>query len=48
MLGWSLAFLLIAIIAGALGFGRVAGVATTFAKVLFFVFIIVFLLSLIF
>jgi uncharacterized membrane protein YtjA (UPF0391 family) len=47
MLSWALTFLVIALIAAALGFGGVAGTATGIAKVLFFVFLILFVLSLI-
>ena len=39
MLYWAAVFFIIAIIAGALGFGGVAGAAMTVAKVLFFVFL---------
>lgn len=48
MLSWSLTFLVIALIAAALGFGGIAGTAVGIAKILFFVFIVLFLLSLIF
>lgn len=48
MLTWSLTFLIIALIAAALGFGGIAGTAVGIAKILFFVFIVLFLLSLIF
>jgi uncharacterized membrane protein YtjA (UPF0391 family) len=48
MLGWAIAFLIFALIAGALGFRGAAGMATRFAKVLFFVFLILFVLALIF
>lgn len=47
MLGWALTFLIVALIAGALGFGVVAGTAASIAKILFVVFIILFLISLI-
>jgi uncharacterized membrane protein YtjA (UPF0391 family) len=47
MLGWALLFLIVALIAGAFGFRGVAGMATNFAKLLFFVFLILFVLSLI-
>jgi uncharacterized membrane protein YtjA (UPF0391 family) len=39
MLRWSFAFLIIALIAGALGFTGVAGAASTIAKTLFFFFV---------
>lgn len=48
MLGWALTFLVIAIIAGILGFGMVAGTAAGIAKLLFALFLILFLASLIF
>ena len=47
MLSWALTFLIIALIAAALGFGGIAGTATGIAKVLFLVFIVLFLVSLI-
>jgi uncharacterized membrane protein YtjA (UPF0391 family) len=47
MLSWALTFLLIALIAGALGFGTLSGTAMYFAQVLFFVFLVLFLISLI-
>jgi uncharacterized membrane protein YtjA (UPF0391 family) len=39
-------FLLLALIAGALGFGVVSGLAATIAKVLFILFLVMFLVSL--
>lgn len=47
MLGWALTFFIIAILAAIFGFGGIAAGAATIAKVLFFVFIVLFLLSLI-
>ena len=47
MLGWAITFLIIALIAAALGFGGVAGAATNIAIILFWVFIILFVLGLI-
>jgi uncharacterized membrane protein YtjA (UPF0391 family) len=46
MLNYAVTFLLIAVIAGVLGFGVVAGMAATIAKVLFVVFLVLFLASL--
>jgi uncharacterized membrane protein YtjA (UPF0391 family) len=46
MLGYALTFLLIAIIAGALGFGVIAGTAATIAKVFFVIFLILFIAAL--
>jgi uncharacterized membrane protein YtjA (UPF0391 family) len=48
MLGLVLTFLLIAIIAGVLGFGIIAGTAAFIAKVLFIIFLIGFVISLLF
>lgn len=47
MLSWALTFLIIALIAGVLGFGVVAGTAAWIAKVLFVVFLVLFIVSLI-
>ena len=47
MLSWALTFLVIALIAGVLGFGGIAGAATGIAKILFVAFLILFLVSLI-
>ena len=40
MLGWALTFLVVALIAGVLGFTSIAGAAMGVAKILFFVFLI--------
>ena len=45
MLYWALLFLIVAIIAGVFGFGLVAGTSYAIAKVLFFVFLVVFLVT---
>jgi uncharacterized membrane protein YtjA (UPF0391 family) len=45
MLGWALTFLIIALIAAVLGFGGVAGTAIEIAKIIFFVAIILFVIS---
>lgn len=47
MLHWVLTFLIIAIIAGLLNFGVVAGTAAYIAKVLLLVFLILFVISLV-
>ena len=47
MLYYTLIFLVLAIIAGALGFWMVASTAAAIAKVLFVVFLVLFLVSLI-
>ncbi len=46
MLNYALTFLLIAIVAGILGFGVIAGTAALFAKILFFIFLVLFIASL--
>jgi len=48
MLTWSVTFLIIAIVAAAFGFGGIAGTAVGIAKLLFFVFLVLFILSVIF
>ncbi len=47
MLGWSLTFLVIALIAGALGFGGTAIVSQQIAWILFVVFLVLFVASLV-
>jgi uncharacterized membrane protein YtjA (UPF0391 family) len=47
MLSWAVCFLIIALIAAVLGFGGIAGTAVGIAKLLFFVFLIIFVISLI-
>lgn len=47
MLTWAVIFLVIAIIAAFFGFREVAGVATQISKVLFFIFLVLFVISLI-
>ncbi len=46
MLNWALAFLIIALIAALLGFGNIAGTASGIAVILFWVFVALFLVSL--
>ena len=48
MLYWSIMFLIIAMVAFALGFGMVGGMAYTAAQVLFVVFLVLFIASLFF
>ncbi len=48
MLNYAILFLLIAIIAGVLGFGVIAGTAAMFARVLFLIFLVLFAVSLLF
>ncbi len=45
MLNWALIFLVIALIAGLLGFTSIAGAAIGIAKILFVVFLVLFLVS---
>jgi uncharacterized membrane protein YtjA (UPF0391 family) len=47
MLSWILTFLVIALIAGALGFTGVAGTSIGIAQTLFYIFMVLFVLSLI-
>lgn len=46
MLSWAVTFLIIALIAAVLGFGAIAGTAAGIAKILFFVFLLLFVISL--
>jgi uncharacterized membrane protein YtjA (UPF0391 family) len=46
VLYWAISFLIVAIVAGFFGFTGIAGSSIWFGKVLFFVFIILFILSL--
>ena len=45
MLGWALTFLIIALIAAVLGFGGIAGLSVEIAKIIFFVAVVLFLIS---
>jgi uncharacterized membrane protein YtjA (UPF0391 family) len=45
MLGWALTFLVVALIAAVLGFTTIAGTAMAVAKILFYVFLVLFLVS---
>lgn len=47
MLRWSITFLIIALIAAVLGFGEIAGAATGIAKILFVVFLIIFIITIV-
>jgi uncharacterized membrane protein YtjA (UPF0391 family) len=47
MLYYALGFLLVAIVAGVLGFGVIAGTAAWIAKVLFVVFLVMFIIGLV-
>lgn len=46
MLSWSIVFLIIALVAAFLGFSTIAGAAAGIAKLLFGVFLVLFLISL--
>jgi uncharacterized membrane protein YtjA (UPF0391 family) len=48
MLYWTLVFLVVALIAGLFGFGGIASASAGIAKILFGVFIVLFLVSLVF
>jgi uncharacterized membrane protein YtjA (UPF0391 family) len=45
MLSWVVTFLVVALIAGILGFGGIAGVSIEIAKAIFFIAIVLFLIS---
>ena len=45
MLGWAIVFFLIAIAAGVLGFGGIAGAASGIAQIFFFVFLVGFFIE---
>ena len=47
MLYWAVVFFIIAIIAAVFGFSDIAGAATGIARILFFIFLILFVLSLV-
>jgi len=47
MLNWAFMFLIIALVAGALGLGGVAGAVAGIARVLFGIFIVLFLIGLV-
>ena len=47
MLYWAVVFLVVALVAGVLGFGGIAAASVGIAKVLFFVFVILFIISLV-
>jgi len=45
MLGWAITFLIVALVAALFGFGGIAAVAVDAAKIIFFVAIILFVVS---
>ena len=48
MLGLSITLLFIALVAGVLGFTTIAGAAVGFAKIVFLIFLVLFVISLLF
>jgi len=48
VLGWSVTFIIVALLAALLGFTGIAGTAAGIAKILFVIFLVLFLVSLIF
>lgn len=47
MLAWSILFFVIALVAGVLGFGGIAATSAGIAQILFYIFIVLFAISLI-
>ena len=45
MLGWAITFLVLALVAGALGFGGIAAVSVEIAQLLFVLFIALFIIA---
>jgi uncharacterized membrane protein YtjA (UPF0391 family) len=48
MLKWALIFLVLALVAGVLGFTNVAGTSMSIARILFFVFLVIFVVGLLY
>jgi uncharacterized membrane protein YtjA (UPF0391 family) len=48
MLSWVVTFLIVGLIAAVLGFGGIAGASFGIAKILFFVFLLMFLIAVLF
>jgi Protein of unknown function (DUF1328). len=48
MLGWAVVFLIVALAAAVLGFGGIAAASAGIAKLLFVIFLVLFVISLIF
>lgn len=48
MLRWALIFLVLALVAGLLGFTGIAGQSMYFARILFFVFLVIFIAGLLY
>jgi uncharacterized membrane protein YtjA (UPF0391 family) len=47
MLRWAVLFLIVAIVAAVFGFGGIAAAATDIARILFFVFVVLFIIALV-
>ncbi|MCA9282086.1 MAG: DUF1328 domain-containing protein [Phycisphaeraceae bacterium] len=47
MLRWAVIFFIVAIIAAIFGFGNISAAATDIARILFYIFIVIFLISLV-
>jgi uncharacterized membrane protein YtjA (UPF0391 family) len=47
MLGWAIAFFIVAIVAGVFRFGGIASASAGIAQILFFVFIVLFLVAMV-
>ncbi|MGA7805155.1 DUF1328 domain-containing protein [Bradyrhizobium sp.] len=45
MLGWVVTLLIVALVAGVLGFGGIAGASIEIAKIIFFVAVVLFVIS---
>jgi uncharacterized membrane protein YtjA (UPF0391 family) len=45
MLGWAITFLIVALVAAIFGFGGIAAVAVDIARIIFFVAIVLFIIS---
>jgi uncharacterized membrane protein YtjA (UPF0391 family) len=48
MLYWALMFLIVALVAAAFGFGGIAATAASIGQLLFYIFLVLFLISLVF
>ena len=47
MLGWAVTFFIVAIVAGLFGFGFIASASASIAQVLFVIFVVLFIISLV-
>lgn len=48
MFGWAITFLIIALVAALFGFGGIAGMAVEFAKIIFVIALVLFVISLVY